>query len=500
MAYSKTPMQDVYQTKQIPLMETFETRSPDGAKDVVNQNVVWDQLQDIDGPYFEAMKRDGCRLWATIPGTPGAVLIRGMHWRTDGAGVIIATNTNIYFYNREGTQQGAPISVSFALAGGEIVRFTEFLYDDGTTSYIACDSTNCYVIKSGVATLIADADFPTEFLPYPVFLDGYLFIATASGNIHNSDLNDPLTWQASNIITAESYADGLEALARHGQYIAAFGRNSIQFFYDAANPTGTPLAAQTTVPRVGFIGGLAASEDTLYFIGQASNGKESIYYLKSLDPVEITSFPISRRIAADAVEAELEGTWGNIMVFNGHVLYTWRRDDSNGPDTSPTYALDVQTKQWCSLAFQNTVNFRVHSSIYNLDGTSGNGRSSGTLFCFDDSLSIYEVQHDIYQDDGVNFTAQFTTGNQDFGNRRLKFGSRLLLNCDQTPSTSNMLVTWSNDDYQSYVATRTINAASTYPVTHVIGQFRKIAFKVTYADNFPMRWRNLELDYVQGGQ
>lgn len=500
MAYTKTPAQDVYQTKQIALMETFDTRSADGAKDVVNQNVIWDQISGVDGPYFEAMKRDGTRLWATVPGTPGSVVIRGIFWRSDGAGVIVATNSNIYFYDRTGSVVGSPIVVAFSAGGQDIVRFTEFLYEDGTVDWVATDGENCYVFDTSAATLIVDADFPDDHLPYPVFLDGYLFIATADGKIYNSNLNNPLAWAASDIITAESYPDGLGALARHGQYIAAFGRTSVQFFYDAANPTGTPLAAQTTVPKIGFVGGLASAADTIYFIGQATNSKEAIYYLKSLEPVEIASAPISRRLAADGVRLELNETWGNILVFNGHVLYTWRRDASLETDTAPTYALDVDTKQWCSLTFQNTANFRAHSSTYNLNGATGSVRQAGSLFFFDDSLAIYEVQANVYQDNGVNYTVQFTTSNQDFGTRRLKYGSRLLVNCDQTTSSSTMSISWSIDDYQTFNTPRSINAASTYPVTHVIGQFRKIAVKLTYSDNFPMRWQNLEMDYVQGGQ
>jgi len=91
-------------------------------------------------------------------------------------------------------------------------------------------------------TEITSADFPTPHCPFPVFMDGYLFVAkSGTQDIYNSNLDDPALWTAGDYISAEMYPDKIVALSKNNNYIYALGSNSIEYFYDAAVATGSPL-------------------------------------------------------------------------------------------------------------------------------------------------------------------------------------------------------------------------------------------------------------------
>jgi hypothetical protein len=80
----------------------------------------------------------------------------------------------------------------------------------------------------------------------------------------------------------------------------------------------------------------------------------------------------------------------------------------------------------------------------------------------------------------------------------MKFTSRLLFGTDLTSSTSLLNISWSDDDLNTFTSSRTVDLSKTYVPLWACGSFRKRAFKFTYADNFPMRWRSVEIDYNQG--
>ncbi|MFK5282801.1 hypothetical protein ACI3PL_24865, partial [Lacticaseibacillus paracasei] len=84
--------------------------------------------------------------------------------------------------------------------------------------------------------------------------------------------DDPTLWTAGDFITCEMSGDFITHVAINRNYIACFGQNSIEMFYDAANTTGTPLKrVDAGYKSMGFVTGMCQIGDVLHFVGQDRN-------------------------------------------------------------------------------------------------------------------------------------------------------------------------------------------------------------------------------------
>ena len=69
---------------------------------------------------------------------------------------------------------------------------------------------------------------------------------------------------------------------------------------------------------------------------------------------------------------------------------------------------------------------------------------------------------------------------------------------DQSASSANAEVSWSDDDYQTFSTPRSIDMIYKFPVLYRLCQFRRRAFKITWTQNLPMRFKHIELDLNMG--
>ena len=516
MAFTKTPQGDTYQAKDIPFVYKWDGREPFEAApgnlpyDAISSNVVFEPVNSqVTGErIYNAYKRDGtAHLTYANPVDPAPVLndftnpVVGV-WYNNASGFTIVITYNgvatTQWYVLGGTSV-APVDIALQHTGTLVnvftnpLNWTDFVYDSGEQAvFVSMPGTNA-IEKLKLSGGFANSSILPGFVHNgdPTTLDGYVFLSTADGNIYNSNLNDPATWTiATDFITAESFGDGLKRIARSGSYIVAFGDDSIEWFYDAANPTGSPLSVYPGATKhVGFLGGLAAVGDTLYFVGKSSNQAVALYKINGLKLEQIADFTISRRLASNFKDS-FENATGNFVSYNGHTLYVWW----SASDDGYPICYDLDTGLFLSLDFKQVDLDIIQSTSFPLE--AGEYISS---FCRTADNRVYYFAQFAYQDDGTNFTAYLQTKNNDFDTRRLKFGSRVLLNCDQTSSTSNCQLAWTVDDYKTWSSDRDINLEDVYPATFALGQFRKIAFRLSYTDNFPMRFSSIELDYNQGG-
>lgn len=491
MAFTKTPMESTEQNKRVPLLTTWETRNASNAKDVDNVNVIWDIVQDPEGTYFEAVKRDGLQL---APFQPLLGVVYGAYsWESRNEYVAV-TSVGLEVRNITGGGVVFTQSLDFGSPNNR-AGFTEYQYEDGATILVIVCNLKVYVYNGASVTQITDPDLPVNPLPFPVYLDGYLFIAGSNGNISNSNLNDPFSWQASNFISVESYADGLQAIARQGQYIVAFGAQSIQFFYDAGNPTGTPLAVQSKVLRIGYTGGLAQTADSLLFIGRPVNGQPGVYMLQGTEAKEMASNSATRRLSEYASANLPVDRIGSILAINGHTLYVWMdidRDFTNLNQT--TYALDLATNMWTRLTKGYSGSMLIKTAVSRVH----HDRFS-TLITLYNSNKVYEFLPTYSADEGDGIEVRFRTNKLDFGTKRMKFGSKLTIVSDrETVPGYSCFISWSDDDYQTWSTPRSVDLADQYPVLWALGSFRARSFLVTHRSPYPMRWRAFELDYNQG--
>ena len=519
MAYTKTPTGDTYQTKEISFVYKWDSRSPfENAPgsfpyDAISSNVVFEPVssQVTGEKIYNAYKRDGTShiVWALA--TPANPLnddfsndVIGI-WYNSASGYTIVLTLNgagtvTGYYVLGGLATGQPTAdiaaqhvASLVQTFSNPINWTDFVYDNGEIAVFLSTPLHNGLEKIKLSGGFANSAIAPGIGIHngdPTTLDGYVFLSTPGGNIYNSNLNDPATWSASNFITAESFGDGLKRIARSGSYIVAFGTDSVEWFYDAANPTGSPLSVYPgATKRVGLLGGVAAVGDTLYFVGKTPQAAASLYKIEGLKLQQVADFTQSRQFGTNYKDSFANAT-GNFISYNGHTVYVWW----SATDDAFPICYDLDTNLFVSLDFKQGDLDLIQSTSIPFEA----GYYS-SAFCRTDDNRVYYFDPSTYQDDGTNFTAYLQTKNEDFDTRRLKFGSRALLNCDQTNSTSNCQLSWTVDDYKTWSTARDVDLESVYPATHAIGQFRKIAFKLTYTDNFPMRFHAIELDYNLGG-
>jgi len=134
-----------------------------------------------------------------------------------------------------------------------------------------------------------------------VYLDNYFFVAAtlnatapsdAGGNgpynyIYNSQYSgDPFTnWDATSYAITQINPDEIQWMEKHHNYLVAFLANSIEFFYDAGNGLGSPLARQPIFSKqlglmaYGLTNTIAKDKDDMYFIGKNDNNYLDVYVM-----------------------------------------------------------------------------------------------------------------------------------------------------------------------------------------------------------------------------
>lgn len=482
MAFSKTPQTSTYQTKDVSLLNQWETRDSTITKDNDAINCFYELVKNKQVGDSEqiVVKRDGTVAYPYVAPTSD---IRGIYYWEDKDKLLVAVGTDIVIVTASTGITLTTLSTAFATTTGE-VGFVEFLYDTNNIKVVATDGTTMITIDStNTKVVVTDTDLPVPHIPTPVFLDGYLFIVkTGTGDIYNSDLNDPTSWTPGDFITAEMSPDTVLRIANLNNYIIVFGSASIEYFFDAANSSGSPLQRyDTPYKMMGYIGGLSASNNDLYFVGNSVKYGVQIFKATDLKIEPIGSPPI-RRLATTHTSM-----FGTTVSYAGHDFYVLSFNDV-------TYQYDLETKLWTRLAFKNTSDFLIkYSLIINIAGVG----LMPLIICSGDA-TMYYFKEGVYKDNGVNFTITIITDPQDFDTMRQKTCSRLLLSSDESSVDTYVNLSWTDDDYKTFSAVRTINLNSTFRVLHRLGQFRRRAFKLTYTDNYPLRVRKLELDLNMG--
>ena len=302
------------------------------------------------------------------------------------------------------------------------------------------------------------------------------------GHIYNSDVQNAMAWSASNFLSAEMFPDKSIGIARHLNHLIAFGRKSVEFFYDAANSSGSPLrrteqaAIQVGTPAFESI---AESDGLVMFIAQSAGGGR---YVAGIENLKVT--PVS----TEAVERVLsdEGTGistakGFICRVKGHLLYVITLYTQN-----ITLVYDITEKIWSEWRTGTSGRFLGKYQ------TEKNGKC---LILNETGTDILELSQNVYQDLGSDIYTAIQTVLFDGDSYHRKFFSKMTIVGDRLSSTLN--VSWSDDDYQTFSTPRPMDL-STRPFLTRLGSSRRRSFKLEHTDNVPLRMEAIELELEKG--
>lgn len=485
MAFTKQPVQDTYQTKPVDLVAPMDKRSSAVTTDNDYLNCYFEIVMNkaTQDHEIHVVKRAGVTNFSdALPSTN----FRGMYHWEDTDKIFVAVDNDIVVIN--GTTGAIVTTLSNVLANSSgDVGFTTFYYDNTTTHVIVSDGVKLYTIDAANALVAStDADLPNPHIPSPIFLDGYIFLAKAgSGDIYNSNLNDPLAWTPGDFISCEMFPDTIRNIAKLNNYLLAFGSESVEYFWDAGNASGTPLQRNDTpIKLLGYLGGLAQHSNTIYFLGRAYQGTPTVYQLEDFKVKEVGTASIRKYLETVTGISSGSNVKSSIVSLGGHDFYTLGLG-------SYTYVYDIKIDLWTRWAFAATDTFVIRDAFTN-DISAGNF----CVFYVTGQDRLRRFDQTTYRDAGTNFTFHIVTKNQMFDSYNQKTCLRASVVADAV--AGSVLLQWTDNDYQTYNSGLSINLARELPATYRLGRFRRRAFKLSFTENLPLRIQKLEVDINLG--
>lgn len=356
-------------------------------------------------------------------------------------------------------------------------------------------SYNLYTLDDhyGTITQITNAThgFPSTGSGYfqtpgVVSMDGYCFCAFNNGAIFNSNLNDVYTWSATDFISAERFQDVTKYICKHNNQIAVFGTQSIEFFYNAGNPNGSPLARREDVfYDIGLAqwsylakSPAADSNDSLIaFIGAkgytTSGGEDhnGVYIISNFQLKKISTPDIDKLVNAY--------TKVKLLDLRDRTLVVCTTKSSTG--SYYTYVYDLSTQLWYWWTFKgSSTGFSINGAYSNWFITWDNAEA-----WYDNSADDTNRFRDGNATDGWNnVSAEIVLDDWDGGAMGNKFIHDLSLIGRYSDSTAadNVSVYWSDDGGETYTTGRNIDQRYMRPLSRG-GVTRRRKFKLAHTGN-----------------
>jgi hypothetical protein len=502
-----------------------------------------------------------------------------------GSGFVYKSETEAYYYNGS-TVEAIRASASFtATTGSGTSTMTVASVESGSlfvgmtltgttpsrtiSAFDTFDGTSGTITLSGSATwtspavitgfITSDSDYPATTVRGIVYLEGTYYVMTPNGSIYGSAINDPTDWSALNVIQCQGEPDGGIALARQLNLIVAFNSYSTEFFYNAGNPTGSPLLPyESAFIEVGcaVAESVSQTDNTLFFMGVTKQKGRGLYTFVGTSPEYVSNPFIDRIFNLD----DLSDVNSFCIRIAGHVFYVIYLGD-----TGVTLVYDSTTKEWALwtvlvesestitpttavwtnrqvvltgafsslndgdvVLWNNTIPSdysgqwvinKTDDTTITIDfptsaGTITNVGSittfteepfTATFYTSGDNLDIlqdstngyiYFMETDAYSDGESPIKFLARTFKFDAGTNEKKFVSRLEVIGDRVEGQA--FVRYTNDDYQTYSKYRPVELEQSRSILNRLGQTRRRAFEVIHYENTPLRLETLEITVEQG--
>lgn len=492
MAFSNTPTNDTYRTVSIKIDGNAMYRYGDLTTQRDSQiiNMFYDRIsQENKEREVRLQKRPGLgNTTYSLNKNSSTDVLRGFFNDVD-------TNTFYWAVGNKVCSVSPDVSTTvrnvttLATTSG-YVGFCTYLKSDGTRFVVISDGTDLWLDNyvATTCTEVVDADLPSPHQPFPIYLNGYLFlIKSNTGDIYNSVVDDPTSWEPDEFISAEINSDYAVRLFKMKNYLICFGNASVEYFWDAGNETGSPLSRNDSPTRnIGYITGGAQAGDLVFFVGQDEKQNIGVYVVEGFKVVKSSNSIVDRTLQTFSSTQNSKSNItlnvdGFIVSTNGKTFYVLVAGQT-------TWALDIEEKLWYEWQGSDNTGLKIEAAWGMYNGAS--------YVAIKNRSNISVFSPSLYQDFGTNFRCRYTTEVNSFGSLNWKVCNRLIVMGSQTQSTgtSNLTVSWSDTDWASLSGTRLINLFSISPYINKLGRFRQRSFRLEYSDNYPWFVEELLLD------
>lgn len=447
------------QPQRLPLLVLTSNRGETATKDA---RLINGYVEVLENKEIWVYKRPGLSPTGSFGGSnPGGIY----NWKGD---VYSIWGTTLY-------KNSTPISGTLDTSGGTYT-FSSTL---GATPQLFLSNTKKGYVYDSVGGLvnITDVDFPTTLVPGSAYLDGTTYVMDPNANILGSGINAPTSWDPLNKLVAQIEPDGGVRLAKQLVYIIAFKQWSVEVFYDAGNPTGSPLGpVQGAKVNVGCRSAASVQdiEGTLLWIAQARDGGTSVWLMDNLKAIPVSTPAIERLL--QQADYSTVYSWGIKVV--GHKFYGITLVGSN-----LTLVYDLVSRVWYQWTDPSGNYLALNTSTFSanqqpLVQSVGTGK-------------IYQFSLTTPNDDGTVFPMDLYTPNVDFGTRLKKYLKNLDIVADQAAG-STLFVRVSDDDYQTWSNFRQVDLGQMRPRLTDCGTFRRRAHHFRHFANTSLRIQAVE--------
>ncbi len=470
-------------TQRWPLVQQPANRADNFYKDARLLNC-FAEKDPVTGEW-QVQKRPGYTSFQTL--LAGA-LARGIHtWNlttTPGATpdcwAIVGNGTNAYAF-KNGVQQGSALTDSSQMwSFAEMSGAAKDLVFAGLTSGL-------YYTSGGAPAAVTEPSGIGSYIVGLAFLDNTAYLMDEKCQIFGSNLNDPTTWDALNLIVAQKVAGNGVGLFHQGAYIIALKTSSMEVFYDAANATGSPLRqidGSTNHFGCGDRNTLQVIDDTAIYLS-SNKGSPQFVQVDNLTPKPISPAPVNRLISLWQ-SGGLTYSWQSKIV--GHRFY-----GATNTQLNLTLVYDIDQGLWYLWTDSNGNYFPcagmgLNSSFQHVMLHPSNGE-------------LYEMDGDynLPTDNGVISPVDIYTPFADFGTMYNKVIPRVYFRADRT-SGSLLYVRHSNSDYQTWSNFRKVDLGRETPFLDDEGTFVRRAYHLRHASPTAFRIKSMDPDIWMGAR
>lgn len=377
----------------------------------------------------------------------------------------------------------------------------EFEWVQSNPSLLVFDNGAAMYTHDGTTiTQVTDVDLISGRVGKPVYLDGTLYVMNGFGVIQGSDINNPASWAATNVITANSIPGKGISLAKHLLYVVALKTFSTEVFYNAGNATGSPLSrVQGGIFPYGCVSDQAVVDidGVLFWPSINKSGDMRVVKLESMN-LTVISTPAVDRILGGRVITSTARAFG--LRLAGHRFYVLKILSLSA---SLVYDLDQNLWYWWTdttgaAVWPFDVVAPVTDTIASIDvggkimaQSYAGGTYAGTVYSI-------EPHYRLASDLGALIPVDIYTPNFDAGVfARKKSLPRMYFEADQT--AGSILEVRSNDDDfdpEKWNNFRTVDLSERVPALSSEGTFHRRAYHFRHKRNTPFRLKaaHLQLD------
>lgn len=472
-----------YELIPIPLVVQPTNRNTSASKDAKVLNCIVETMADKSR---HVMQRPGIQFGVDLQITPGSNFGGVTFFKTKSYIIFDAVfyiyDSTLTLVNQHNIE--APV--------GEIYTMGSYRTTSGNNETLLVKSNKVYryfdtpsSTMVDVTAAVTTAGAVAPFKPGVVVLDGAGYILDANDRIYGTNTGGLSTWNALNFIGVTGDNDAGVALSQQLNYVVAFKDTSIEFYYNAGNPTGTPLArndsAKNSTVGCGSARSIYNYGGTLIWQYKTNTGGKGFAIMENLQ-VKVISTPSVERMLVDSDKCISFG-----FTSNGHTYYC-----AYIPSRNVTMVYDINESEWYEwtyadghMPFLGTVLYQ--SSQYLIH--ESNGKTYNT--------SIEATGDEIVEDVFTVIVSDIVTSRYDRNTVVMKQCARIELVSDVIP-TGVIRVRYSDDDYVTWSDWYDVPLLDYVNFITRLGSFRRRAFWLRFSGTTPFRLTHMNIGIQMG--